>query len=268
MPELPEVEAVRLRIQKAARGRQVAAVRARPDARVLGTLSPAKLRKSLVGARVRGTDRRGKYFWLTFDTGESLLLHLGMAGHIDLLKRGEESHGNPRSIRLELEFDNGSKLQFHDYRRFGRIRLLEDPLHSEPVSELGPDPLHSFPTAKELHAQLSRRGAPIKALLLDQSLFAGVGNWIADEVLYQSRISPHRTARSLSAEEVRRIRTKLLLILRNAVRAGDGDHYPKSWLFHHRWSKGQKGPTTGREEPIVHHTIGGRTTAWVPTVQH
>lgn len=272
MPELPEVESTRLRVHQAARGRRIVAVRAKADPLVLGALTPARLRRALEGARVRGTDRRGKYFWLELDTGESLLLHLGMAGHIDLLRRGEEPRGNPRSLRLELEFDNGARLRFVDYRRFGRVRLLQDPLAAAPVASLGPDPLHGFPSARELHARLSRRAAPIKALLLDQSLFAGVGNWIADEVLYQSRISPHRTARSLSLADVRRVRTKLLRILRDAVRAGgDNERYPKSWLFHHRWSKrlSQKGGArTGRDETIVHHTVGGRTTAWVPAVQH
>lgn len=270
MPELPEVEATRLKVDRAARGKRITAVRAKSDPRVLGPLTPARLRRELEGARVRATARRGKYFWLEFDRAPALILHLGMAGHIEIVRAGEAGEKrNPRSLRIELELDGGTRVRFYDYRRFGRVRLTDDPEHAPGVVSLGPDPLRrGFPGPAALHAILSRRSAPIKALLLDQSLFAGVGNWIADEVLYQARLSPHRTARSLTRAEVTRLRAKLLRILRDAVDVGgDNERYPRAWLFHHRWSKRQKSPKTGRAEPIVHHTIGGRTTAWVPTVQ-
>jgi formamidopyrimidine-DNA glycosylase len=104
-------------------------------------------------------------------------------------------------------------------------------------------------------------------VLLDQSVFAGVGNWIADEVLYQSRLSPHRPAASLTRAEVARLRYRLQAIVRHAVDVrGDSDHFPRSWLFHHRWGRNAEA-RTWRSERIIHETVGGRTTAWVPTRQ-
>src|SRR5439155_1321298 len=111
------------------------------------------------------------------------------------------------------------------------------------------------------------RSSPMKALLLDQSFAAGVGNWIADEVLYQARIDPRRRAGTLTGDEIRRLRTALARVIAVSVRArNDSDRYPRTWLFHDRWGKNPKA-YTARREKIRHDTIGGRTTAWVPSVQ-
>src|SRR5262249_3108444 len=96
---------------------------------------------------------------------------------------------------------------------------------------------------------------------------AGVGNWIADEVLYQARIAPRRAARSLSRDEIRRLRAALRSVVETAVAArADSDRYPKSWLFHHRWGR-NAAAVTRRGEQSRHHTVGGRTSAWVPAIQ-
>ena len=114
---------------------------------------------------------------------------------------------------------------------------------------------------------LAERSAPVKALLLDQSFAAGVGNWIADEVLYQARIAPRRPARSLSRDEARRLRGALQSVVGTAVAArADSDRFPRRWLFHRRWGRDTTA-VTARGEKIRHDTIGGRTTAWVPAVQ-
>jgi len=124
-----------------------------------------------------------------------------------------------------------------------------------------------LPSVAELSRYLARRSAPIKPVLLDQSLFAGVGNWIADEALFQAGISPHRPARDLSPAEVGRIRRALHAIVALAVKHdADSSRFPKSWLFHQRWE--YRGDLqTSRGESIVRETIGGRTAAWVPTRQ-
>jgi formamidopyrimidine-DNA glycosylase len=102
-------------------------------------------------------------------------------------------------------------------------------------------------------------------VLLDQTFAAGVGNWIADEVLYQARISPHRRVDSLSDAEADRLRVTLRRVLDVAIRAGaDGARFPRTWLFHVRW---ERGVPTPRGERLRHDTIGGRTTAWAPAVQ-
>jgi len=99
-------------------------------------------------------------------------------------------------------------------------------------------------------------------VLLDQTLLAGVGNWIADEALYQARLSPWRPARSLSDTEVRRLRQALVRIIRRAVDVeADADRFPRTWLFHRRW--GRRHAVTSSGESLTFDTIGGRTTAWV-----
>ena len=112
----------------------------------------------------------------------------------------------------------------------------------------------------------ARRGN-VKGLLLDQGFAAGVGNWIADEVLYQARIDPRRRVESLAADEVALIRRRLAAIVRTAVRVNSvSERFPRTWLFHHRWGRDASARThDGR--PVRHVTIAGRTTAWVPGVQ-
>ena len=176
----------------------------------------------------------------------------------------DEPAKRPRFWRLEVVFAGGVRLAFSDPRRFGRIRLQRDPASEPPIALLGADPLLEPPTARDLEALLGRRRAPLKAVLLDQSVFAGVGNWVADEILYQARLSPVRQASSLTREEVARLRRSLLAVVRRAVAVrADSDRFPRTWLFHTRWGR-TAGATTARGEAIVHATVGGRTTAWVP----
>ena len=154
-----------------------------------------------------------------------------------------------------------------DGRRLGRILLRDDPEHEPPIARLGFDPLLAMPTPRRFSEMIRGRSGNVKSLLLDQSFAAGVGNWIADEVLYQAGIDPRRRASSLTDTEARRVRTRLASIVKRAVRVNaDDSSYPRTWLFHRRWGK-RGDATTSRGEPIEHLTIGGRTTAWVPAVQ-
>ena len=135
------------------------------------------------------------------------------------------------------------------------------------VASLGFDPLLDPLSPAAFRAAVQRRAAPIKAVLLDQSFAAGVGNWIADEVLYQARIDPRRRANMLSDDEVLSIRRALSTVIRTAVRVGaDKSRFPKKWLFHVRWGKAAHAVTADGHS-ISHATVGGRTTAWVPTLQ-
>jgi len=149
-----------------------------------------------------------------------------------------------------------------DARRLGRILLREDPLHEPPISRLGFDPLAAMPPPPRFVAMLRSRHAVIKSLLIDQSFAAGVGNWIADETLYQAGIDPRRRASSLDDVEARRIHRALRSIVETAVEAdADDARYPRTWLFHRRWGK-RAGGRTARGEAIEHVTIG------VPARQH
>jgi formamidopyrimidine-DNA glycosylase len=176
----------------------------------------------------------------------------------------------PRFTKLHLRFEGGGELALADGRRLGRIRLRRDPATEPPISVLGFDAWRAMPTPARFHAMLRERRSPIKAVLLDQSFAAGIGNWIADEVLYQAGIAPKRRASTLSATEAGRLRAKIRSVIGGAVRAGsDSDRFPRWWLFHRRWGHRRGGPpaTTVRGEHIRHETVGGRTTAWVPSAQ-
>jgi formamidopyrimidine-DNA glycosylase len=217
---------------------------------------------ALRGRRVEALRRKGKHLWIELDRRPWPLLHFGMTGWLHVYDRPAE---RPKHWRLELTIDDGLRICFSDPRRFGRVRLQHDPLHESPLRDLGFDVLEGLPKAPLLGATLARRRAPIKAVLLDQSLFAGVGNWIADEALYQAALSPRREASSLTAPEVARLRTKLLAVVRKAVAVeANSDRFPRGWLFHRRWDARQPDDAP---ETIVRETIGGRTSAWVPARQ-
>ncbi len=287
MPELPEVETSRRRVERVLKGKRLVEVLPDVDDRIVYDRDdPESFRSAVEGAIVRGTGRKGKYFWLELDRRPWPVFHLGMSGNVEIRKGrggfakawgGIKLWSEPKRLgqaakflphcRLRLVADDGTEVAITDPRRFGRIRLAEDPMEESPISRLGFDPLQNFPSAPALARFLAKRRAPIKAVLLDQGLFAGVGNWIADEVLFQALLNPHRLASSLDLGEIRILRAKLISIVKKSIAVeADYDRYPKSWLFHHRWGK-TKDAATSRKQKIVHDTIGGRTTAWVPAIQ-
>jgi formamidopyrimidine-DNA glycosylase len=287
MPELPEVETARRRMEKAFKGKRITEIKGDSADRYLFKNAPVPaVEKALQGAKVVGSGRKGKYFWLELDRKPWPIFHLGMSGNIEVKgkkgahekawggrrfwsARGHDNApmGTPFFTRLLLTADNGNQVALTDPRRFGRMWLSEDPLAHPSIKKLGFDPLFDFPTAKELGAILAKRKAPIKAVLLDQGVFAGIGNWIADEVLFHAKLDPRRKASELKPAEVNRLRTKILTVIQKAVEVeADYERFPASWLFHVRWGK-QKNAQTHAKQKIIHEEIGGRTTAWVPSVQ-
>ena len=261
MPELPEVEAARVLLQRVLRRRRILAVETTADPIVYAGVTPRRLAAALRGRRVERVGRKGKHLWLELDRRPWPVFHFGMTGRFRVYAREEE---RPRFWKLEMRTSSGKRVAFADARRFGRIRLQQHPEKEPPISALGFDALVGVPPATELAQLLKRRKAPIKAVLLDQTVFAGVGNWVADEVLFQARISPHRPAASLTPAEVRALRARLIAIVAHAVKVGaDSDRFPRTWLFHRRWGR-DASAVTSRAERIRHETIGGRTAAWVP----
>lgn len=278
MPELPEVEVARRLAERVAAGRRVVAVWCAPDPLVLDGGSPARLRAALLGRRVRRAVRHGKHLWLELDRPPWPCFHFGMAGGLHAPEapgvrlvsrggRGPDPAWPPRFAKLVLGLHDGGQLAMTDARRLGRIRLRRDPRREPPVAALGFDALHGLPPPARFRALLRARTAPVKAVLLDQSFAAGVGNWIADEVLYQARIAPGRPAHRLGEAEADRLRAALRRVVVTAVRAGaDGDRFPRGWLFHRRWGR-RAGALDAAGLAIRHDRIGGRTTAWVPARQ-
>lgn len=277
MPELPEVERGRKVAESVAAGRRIERVKCADDDIVIDGVTPRAMQRALKGRRVVAAHRWGKQIYFELDERPWPLFHFGMTGafrtpgerpiQLESSPKVEPAGWPPRFTKIHMWFDDGGELVMTNPRRLGRIRLRRDPMNEPPISKLGFDPLHEIPTVRELAERLAKRRTPIKAVLLDQSFAAGVGNWIADEVLYQAGIDPRRHASSLDADELKRIRTKLRAIIRKAVEVNaEKPRYPRTWLFHHRWGKNSEARTS-RGERIEHLTVGGRTTAWVPERQ-
>ena len=277
MPELPEVERGRRLAEAVAVGRRIERVWCRDDRIVFDAVGPRRWRRALEGKRVQAARRWGKQLWLELDAPPHPLFHFGMSGALKTpdatpiqLKSGPREDATvwpPRYLKVRLRLDDGGELAMTDARRLGRALLRDAPEQESPVSKLGFDPLLAMPGPARFSEMLRARRGIVKSLLLDQSFAAGVGNWIADEVLYQAGIDPRRRASSLTDEEARRLRTRLAAIVKRAVAANaDSSRYPRTWLFHRRWGK-QCDARTARGERIEHLTIGGRTTAWAPSAQ-
>ncbi len=217
MPELPEVEVIRRQLEPLLVGRVIGRVQASGASNLFAT-PPAALIRGLRGRTILALQRRGKYLIAALDDGAGLLLHLGMTGQ--LLVDGAAKPPAPAAhTHLRLGFrDRGPRLYFRDVRRFGRVQLLRGNREDSPLSKLGPDAL--LATADALHAAARRRRSAVKALLLDQSVIAGLGNIYADEILFLAGVRPSRRASLLSLECCSRLMRHAKQVLRSSIRAG------------------------------------------------
>ena len=276
MPELPEVERSRRLAESVAAGRRIERVECAADPIVYAGAS-AREWEALRGRVVLAACRWGKQLWLDLDAPPHPLFHLGMTGGLRVpgdtplkLATGPAHRPDewpPRFWKVRLTFEGGRELVMTDARRLGRLLLRAAPREEPPVSRLGFDPLLALPPPRRFAELLAARSVVVKSLLLDQRFAAGVGNWIADEVLYQARIDPRRRARDLDDREARRLRAVLRRVVEKAVSVdAESSRYPAGWLFHRRWGR-RAGAKTARGETVEHLEIGGRTTAWVPAVQ-
>lgn len=264
MPELPEVETLRRAMELRLCGKRISAVRTTSDSLVFSQGNADGFPGIFEGLVVSGAGRKGKFWWISFEGGPALMGHLGMSGWIQFPTSGEDL---PKFWKLELVTEDGTRMVFTDGRRLGRLWVSPSAEEDPQVRRLGPDSFWDLPEVAVLQKTLGRRKTPIKAVLLDQSVFAGVGNYLADECLYQARIAPARIANTLTVEEVSALRKALSEVLRIAVDVeADENRFPPSWMFHHRWG-GNRGPEAIDGHTIVRETVAGRTTAWVPDLQ-
>jgi formamidopyrimidine-DNA glycosylase len=213
VPELPEVETVRRRLEPVLVGRRFDRVEIL-DQRLTRPDDPVEVAAELVGERVEAVDRRGKYVIVRFESGRALLVHLRMTG--SLLHVDEVPEDDPHR-RAVVRLDDGSDVIYRDVRRFGTW-LLAEPGEAQPYldARLGREPLAPAFTVKRLGEALAGRRAPVKAAILDQRRLAGVGNIYADEALWRARIHPWRPARELDEEELRALHRGI----RAALKAG------------------------------------------------
>jgi len=264
MPELPEVEAARKLAEIYIQGRQLQSVRTSNDPIVFDGITPRAFAHALRARKILAVRRKGKYLWMELDRRPWPLFHFGMTGSFHVYKRPVS---RPRFWKMELITDDGFRLAMRNVRRLGRIRLTEDPERLPPVSNLGFDPLIEMLPIAAFVREVQKRSCPIKSLLLNQAFAAGVGNWLADETLYQARIDPHGRCNRLGADTIRNLRTCLRRIIRQAVAVdADASRFPSTWLFHVRWGR-HASARTARGEVVRFDQIAGRTTAWVPSRQ-
>ncbi|KAL5575553.1 hypothetical protein UlMin_017252 [Ulmus minor] len=276
MPELPEVEAARRAIVENCLGKRIKRSIVADDSKVIDGVSASDFEAALLGKTIVDAHRKGKNLWLQLDSPPFPSFQFGMAGAIyikgvavTIYKRSAVKDGDEwpsKYSKVFVELDDGLEFSFIDKRRFAKVRLLKDPASMPPISELGPDALLEPMTLDQFVASLTKKKLAIKTLLLDQSYTSGIGNWVADEVLYQAKIHPLQIASSLSKESCETLLKCIKEVIEKAVEVGaDSSQYPDNWIFHSREKKPGKAFVDGKKIEFI--TAGGRTTALVPDLQ-
>ncbi|XP_004486650.1 formamidopyrimidine-DNA glycosylase isoform X2 [Cicer arietinum] len=275
MPELPEVEAARRAVEENCVGKKITKCIVADDSKVIEGISRSEFEASVVGKTIVAARRKGKNMWLQLDSPPFPSFQFGMAGAIYIkgvavtkYKRSavnDKDEWPSKHSKFFIQLNDGLEMSFTDKRRFARVRLLKDPTSVPPISELGPDALFEPMTLDDFTERLHKKKTEIKALLLDQSYISGIGNWVADEVLYQARIHPRQTASTLSGEGCSTLHKCIKEVIEYAVEVdADCTRFPLEWLFHSRWGK-KPGKISGKNIDFI--TAGGRTTAYVPELQ-
>lgn len=232
MPELPEVETIKVGLSRLLPSRQIKDIdfdwpKSFPNA-------PEDVKSFAAGAKVVKVERRAKVLLIELSSNYSLVIHLKMTGQLVFRSAREKfGAGHPsaslvgdlpdKSTRVTMTFNDGSKLFFNDQRKFGWMRLMPTPevMNLDFFRKVGPEPLSADFTWKDLQTRLQRRkNTNIKAALLDQTVIAGVGNIYADESLWGAKIHPSTLVRDLSAPKCHRLYEVLTTVLRLSIEKG------------------------------------------------
>jgi formamidopyrimidine-DNA glycosylase len=269
MPELPEVETTVRGLVPVLQGRRLVSVEARRAD--LRWAFPPDLRQRLTGATVTGLSRRAKYGLIETDRGDTLVFHLGMSGRwrIDPDELGAHDH-------FLIGTDEGRRLALNDPRRFGSLDLVPTAeIHSiAPFHAMGPEPLGQDFNAGYLLEALQGRSAPIKALLLDQRIVAGLGNIYVCEALHMAGIAPSRAGGRISRPRLERLAEAVRSVLLAAIEAGGSTlrdyarpsgelgYFSKQWRVY-----GREGEACGCGGAIRRRSDSGRSTFYCPRCQ-
>ncbi|HLP02938.1 MAG TPA: DNA-formamidopyrimidine glycosylase family protein [Opitutaceae bacterium] len=272
MPELAEVEFFR-RQWNPGLGQRIVAVETHSRARVFRGAAATALPRALRGERLLSSAAAAKHLLFRFSGEVWLGLHLGMSGELAARPAGHPTGKHDHLVLRTAEH----ALVFTDPRMFGRVDLHRGAEPPPWWTALAPPLLSPQFTVAALTEFLRRRArAPLKAVLLMQERFPGVGNWMADEILWRAALHPRRRAGSLAPAEIRTLRRECRRVARLALDTIAGRteadtppslniRIPDTWLFNHRWRDGGRCPRTGC--PLVREEIGGRTTCWSPLRQ-
>jgi formamidopyrimidine-DNA glycosylase len=209
MPELPEVETIKNELAPQVTGRTFSSVIVKDD-KPLRKITDREFASRLKGKKILDLARRGKYLIFHLSGGWTLIVHLRMTGNLLI-----DPNDVTRFVRVVFELDNRARLVFADRRRLGVMYLVKD--EDEVVGKLGFEPFTADFTKASFAEKLKKRSGPIKAVLLDQHLVAGVGNMYADEALFAAKIHPLKKANELSKSEISRLYDAILDVLREAI---------------------------------------------------
>jgi formamidopyrimidine-DNA glycosylase len=269
MPELPEVEFARGCLERWLGGQKLDRVEADSNRVIRGTSREAFAR--LAGRRVRAIERRGKWLLWRFDSELGLLAHLGMTGKFELQEEGSD---DVRWSRVRFVRPDGAVAHYRDPRQFGRLAVapLDELLTKPPLSELGPDAYEPRLTARELHDRIAGRRRPIKDVLMDQTVIAGLGNIQVTDALFLAKIHPRTRADALTSADTVRLAKAIRTSLVRALRMNRGDkivyveetkRVENPFLVY-----GKAGSPCPRcKQRLKKMSISGRTTAYCPRCQ-
>lgn len=263
MPELAEVEFFRRRWDVGI-GKPITRVHVNAKKRVARGVEAPAMQKALMRAKFLKSEGHGKRMLFRFSGDAWLGLHLGMTGALSV----ESGDFKPAKHDHLVLFQKERALVFNDPRQFGRIQFHKGKEAPAWWSDLPPQPHEAeFKRAFVEEFLARRKKVPVKAALLMQEAFAGIGNWMADEILWRARILPRRRVESLSAKEVAEVWKQTRWVSREAIKHVAPAHadLPKGWLFNERWGKRGVCPRDGTA--LKRAEVGGRTTAWCPKCQ-
>jgi formamidopyrimidine-DNA glycosylase len=269
MPELPEVETIRRSLAPRVVGQRISRVLVRE--RRLRVKITADFESRLSGRRVEAVERRGKYLLLRLDGGTSLLVHLGMSGRLWVRAAGVASELHDH---VEIGFEPGFVVVFNDPRRFGLMRIGESDAFGE-LRAVGEDPLSSRWSEDDWRRRLRHRRLPIKNLLMDQRVLAGIGNIYANEMLHRAGIRPRRRANRLKRREIARLSAAMRDVLEAAVRLGgssisdyrDAEGREGYFQTHHAVYDRAGEPCPGCCTAIRRVVLSGRSSFYCPKCQ-
>lgn len=273
MPELPEVETIRRSLLPLVKGEVIREVRIFLAKAVKP--SPAQLEKDLVDREITDLQRRGKYLLMCLDNGQQVAFHMRMSGRL-VWHSGEPPLEKHTTLIINLV--NGYSLHFVDPRKFGTAVLFPPADPPAGLQQLGPEPLTD--KKEEVLASLmmsaQRRSGPVKGLLLDQTVVAGLGNIYADETLFAAGISPLRPAREVTAEEWEKVYQEMVRILNQSIgHRGtsrrdyvDGRGEPGDFQNYLRVYGRKKESCLVCGNQLVYTRVAGRGTHYCPTCQH
>jgi formamidopyrimidine-DNA glycosylase len=277
MPELPEVETIRRELEREVVGRKIKTVET-VGKRSIRRQTPAQFKAGLEGAKITGTQRKGKYLLLALDNGSVLVIHLRMSGQ---LLRAAVKDPVAKHTHITITFTQGGQLRFVDPRTFGEMFLATpDEITSEieELSTLGVDPVETPMSWVDFGHLMRSKNTTLKAFLTDQSMIAGIGNIYADEILFDAGLRYDRITGSLTTQEIRRLYRSLVEILHEAIKYGgstlaDGQYVdlfgkPGDFQSHHQVYNRDKQPCRRcRRNYIVKVKVSSRSTFYCEVCQ-